>query len=164
MIAEHDDRMKNHLTSKTAGYSANQTTFVTDLVHQELQQFVNHMPFYQQEPANDENINPNLQPAPVADNAAPAAANAALTTDALKEIFQSMMKEHKRNTPPKVKPKSQGKDDNDKEITYCHSHGITSNLWHNSTTCSRKKEGHKEAATLTNKMGGNTDRCKAWKK
>jgi hypothetical protein len=164
MIAEHDDRMKNHLTSKTAGYSANQTTFVTDLVHQELQQFVNHMPFYQQEPANDENINPNLQPAPVADNAAPAAANAALTTDALKGIFQSMMKEHKRNTPPKVKPKSQGKDDNDKEITYCHSHGITSNLWHNSTTCSRKKEGHKEAATLTNKMGGNTDRCKAWKK
>jgi hypothetical protein len=155
MTAEHDDRMKNHLTSKAAGYSANQTTFVTNLVHQELQQFVNHMPFYQQDPANNENVDPNPQPAP-------ANANTALTTDALKEIFESMMQVHnKKATRPKVKPKSQGKDESDKEITYCHSHGITSNLWHNSATCSRKKEGHKEEATLNNKMGGNTERCKA---
>jgi uncharacterized phage-associated protein len=47
MTIEHDNRMKNHLTSKAAGYSANQTTFVTNLIHQELQQFVNHMPFFQ---------------------------------------------------------------------------------------------------------------------
>jgi hypothetical protein len=44
MTLEHDDRIKNQLTSITAGYSANQATFVTDLIHQELQQFVNHMP------------------------------------------------------------------------------------------------------------------------
>jgi hypothetical protein len=78
MTVEHDDRMKNQLTSKAAGYSANHATFVTDLIHQELQQFVNHMPIFQQEQTNNENIAPNKQPAP--DNA-----NAALTTDALKD-------------------------------------------------------------------------------
>jgi translation initiation factor 2B subunit (eIF-2B alpha/beta/delta family) len=166
MTVEHEDRMKNDLTSKAAGYSANQTTFVTDLVHQELQQFVNHMPYYQQAPPNDENRDPNPNPAPTDVTAALAAhdkanaalaaqtANAALTTDALKEIFQTMMKEHKRSNPSKVKPKAQGKDDNDKEITYCHSHGITSNLWHNSTTCSRKKEGHKEASCDSHQQNG----------
>jgi hypothetical protein len=164
MTAEHDDRMKNHLTSKGAGYSANQATFVTDLVHQELQQFVNHMPFYQQELGTNENQDPNLPPAPAPPSSATNNANAAITTDNLKEIFQSLMKEHKQNNPTRVKPKAQGKDDNGKEITYCHSHGLTSNLWHNSTTCSRKKEGHNEKATLTNKLGGNTDRCKSWRK
>ncbi len=164
MTIEHDDRMKNQLTSKAAGYSANQATFVTDLIHQELQQFVNHMPIYQQQdPANDENKDPNIQSEP-APQQPPANANAAITADTLKDIFKSLMKEHKTNNPAKVKPKAQGKDDNDKDITYCHSHGITSNLWHNSTTCSRKKEGHNEAATLNNKLGGNTDRCKAWRK
>jgi hypothetical protein len=164
MTIEHDDRMKNQLTSKAAGYSsANQTTFVTDLIHQELQQFVNHMPIFQQDPANDENQNPNVQQAPVLEPT-PTNANAAITTDALKDIFKSLMKEHKTNNPSKVKPKAQGKDENDKDITYCHSHGITSNLWHNSTTCSRKKEGHNDTATLNNKLGGNTERCKAWRK
>jgi hypothetical protein len=157
MTSEHDDRMKNQLTSKAAGYTANQATFVTDLIHQELQQFVNHMPFFQQEPPNDENQDPNPQPAPDT-------ANAALTTDALKELFKSMMQEHKKETPAKVKPKAQGKDDEQKDITYCHSHGITSNLWHNSTTCKRKKEGHNDVATLNNKLGGSTERCKAWRK
>jgi hypothetical protein len=159
MTAEHDDRMKNALTSKAAGYSANQATFVTDIVHQQLQQFVNNMPIYQQGPENDENQDPNSRPAP--NNA-----NAALTTDSLKEIFQTMMQEHtnKNNAPAKVKPKSQGKDDTGKDITYCHSHGITSNLWHNSKTCKRKREGHKSEATLNNKMDGCADRCKVWRK
>jgi hypothetical protein len=121
------------------------------------------MPFYQQEPTNNENQDPNLPPA-AAPPSAPTNVNAAITTDTLKDIFQSLMKEHKTNNPTKVKPKAQGKDENDKDITYCHSHGITSNLWHNSTTCSRKKEGHNDKATLTNKLGGNTERCKSWKK
>jgi hypothetical protein len=131
MTIEHDDRMKNHLASKTAGYSANQTTFVTDLIHQELQQFVNHMPFFQQEPTNDENQNPNP-------HIAPDKTNAAITNDTIKDLFNSLLKEHKTNNPPKTKPKAHGKDDKDKDITYCHSHGITSSLWHNSTSCSRK--------------------------
>jgi hypothetical protein len=161
MTVEHDDCMNNQLTSKAAGYSANHATFVTDLIHQELQQFVNHMPIFQQEQQNDENIAPNKHPA--SDNT-----NAALSTDALKDILRMMMKEHQKTNRNdrngKVKPKAQGKDDDGKELTYCHSHGITSNLWHNSTTCTRKKEGHKEAATLDSKLGGNTERCKPWRK
>jgi hypothetical protein len=115
------------------------------------------MPFFQQEPTNDENKDPNPQ-------IAPDKANAAITNDTIKDLFKSLLKEHKTNNPPKTKPKAQGKDGKDKDITYCHSHDITSNLWHNSTTCSRKKEGHKDAATLNNKLGGNPDRCKAWHK
>jgi hypothetical protein len=157
MTIKHNDRMKNNLRSKAAGYSANQTTFVTNLIHQELQQFVNHMPYFQQEPTKDENQDPNAQ-------MAPDKANAAITNDTINDLFKLMMKEHKTKSPPKTKPKAQGKDNKDKDITYCHSHGITSNLWHNSTTCSRKKEGHKDAATLNNKLGGNTDCCKVWRK
>ena len=55
---------------------------------------------------------------------------------------------------------AQGADDDGTPITYCWSHGITRNLKHNSKDCKRKKEGHKDAATLTNKMGGCTERCK----
>jgi hypothetical protein len=77
--------MKNHLMSKAAGYSANQTTFVTDLIHQELQQFVNHMPFFKQEPTNDENQDPNP-------HIAPDKANAAITNDTIKDLFKLLMK------------------------------------------------------------------------
>jgi hypothetical protein len=152
MTIKHDNRMKNHLASKAAGYSAKQTTFVTNLIHQELQQFINHMPFFQQELTNDENQDPNSQ-------TAPNKANAAIINYTIKDLFKSMMKEHKTKNPPKTKPKAQGKDDKDKDITYCHSCGITSNLRHNSTTCSQKKEGHKDAATLNNKLSSNTDGC-----
>jgi hypothetical protein len=110
MTVEHDDRMKNHLTSKSAGYSANQTTFVTNLIHQELQQFVNHMPLFQQEPTNNENQDPNPQ-------IVPDKANAPITNDTIKDLFKSLLKEHKTNNPPKTKPKAQGKDNKDKDIT-----------------------------------------------
>ena len=82
MTTEYEDRMKNQVTSEGAGYSANNVSTITDIVHKELEQFVNQMPIYQQEPAqqaNDENINPNVQQ--------PAAqANAALTTNDIKDL------------------------------------------------------------------------------
>jgi hypothetical protein len=166
MTIEHDDRMKNQLTTKASGYSTNQTTFVTDLIHQELQQFVNHMPIFQQDPTNNENHDPNVPTPPVLAPTLPNA-NTAITTDTLKDIFKTLMKERKSNSSSnntKTKPKAQGKDKNDKDITYCHSHSITSNLWHNSATCSRKKEEHEATATLNNKLGGNEAHCKAWRK
>ena len=39
-------------------------------------------------------------------------------------------------------------------VTYCWSHGTTSNLRHNSMTCMYKKDGHQDASTYSNKMGG----------
>lgn len=158
MTREHEDRMKNQTTSSGAGYSANNVTTITDIVHNELAQFVNNMPFFQQETSNDENANPNVPPEQ---------ANAALTADELKEIFKSMMSEFKndkrgggagRNRKPL--PPAQGTDEEGNKTTYCWSHGITTNLHHHSKTCKRPKEGHKEAATLQNKMGGSTDLCK----
>ena len=54
-------------------------------------------------------------------------------------------------------PIAQGIDDDGKPITYCWSHGITHNLKHHSCSCRRKKEGHKDAAALHNRMGGSNE-------
>ena len=45
-------------------------------------------------------------------------------------------------------------------ITYCWSHGITSNLRHNSKYLKLQKEGHRSNTTYQNHMGGSTERCK----
>ena len=42
-------------------------------------------------------------------------------------------------------------------VSYCWSHGVTRNLNHASHSCSRKKEGHKDAATYDNRMGGSDE-------
>ena len=72
--------------------------------------------------------------------------------------------------PPGPNPTSntpllcQGYDDDGKPLSYCHSHGITMNLKHNSKNCIRKKQGHKDEATLQNKLGGCEDRMKPRKR
>jgi hypothetical protein len=38
---------------------------------------------------------------------------------------------------------------------YCWTHGLGKNRVHTSATCNRKGEGHLDAATLDNMMGGN---------
>jgi hypothetical protein len=136
---------------------------ITDIVHTELAQYVNNMPFFQQgAPPNDENADPNVcQPATEQ-------ANSALTAIELKDIFKSMMSEFKNvnrrggredriRTPL---PPAQGTDSDGNKTTYCWSHGITTNLRLNGKGCKRPKEGHKEEATLQNKMGGNTELVK----
>jgi hypothetical protein len=40
--------------------------------------------------------------------------------------------------------------------SYCWTHGTSRNLRHNSTTCLYKGDGHQDAATHDNTMGGNT--------
>jgi hypothetical protein len=42
---------------------------------------------------------------------------------------------------------------------YCWTHGSSKNTQHTSRTCTRKAEGHNDAATFRNKMGGST---KTW--
>ena len=42
---------------------------------------------------------------------------------------------------------------------YCWTHGRTFSEKHQSPTCRNRKEGHQEAATLHNKMGGSTKNC-----
>ena len=45
---------------------------------------------------------------------------------------------------------------------YCWSHGRTFNHNHTSKNCRFQKPGHKEDATLHNKMGGSTKQCGEW--
>ena len=42
---------------------------------------------------------------------------------------------------------------------YCHSHGRTFNPNHTSKTCVQRKNGHKQNATLHNRMGGSSKNC-----
>ena len=53
---------------------------------------------------------------------------------------------------------SQEHDVNGVPITYCWSHGITSNLRQIRKSFKRQKEGHKSNATYQNQMGGSTER------
>jgi hypothetical protein len=39
---------------------------------------------------------------------------------------------------------------------YCWTHGVTKNPKHTSATCEHRAEGHKEKATIFNRMGGST--------
>ena len=149
--------MKNQITSASAGCSANNVSVSTDIVHNELEQFLNNMPLFHQEETNDENANPNV-PLPVLKQA-----NAALTANDIKDIFKSMMSDFKiknRGGGRTTLPPSQGTDSNGNKTTYCWTHGTTTNLRHNSKSCSRPKEGHKEAAALQNKMDGSTELCR----
>lgn len=41
-----------------------------------------------------------------------------------------------------------------KPVSYCWTHGVTSNLRHTSATCRRKASGHKDDATFTDRKGG----------
>ncbi len=156
MTTEHEDRMKNQLTSEGAGYAANNVSVITDIVHKQLEQFVNQMPMFQQDMNHhqeQENSNPNLP--------APEQANAAVTANDIKEIFKTMMSEFKppnsrRNNKP---PVSQGTNAKGEKITYCWSHGTTTNLRHHSKSCKRQKEGHQPDSTLQNKMNGSDEIC-----
>lgn len=40
------------------------------------------------------------------------------------------------------------------ELSYCYSHGLSTNKRHNSLTCENRVHGHQEKATADNKMGG----------
>jgi hypothetical protein len=166
MPSKSEDRMKNQTTSQGAGYANNiTTTAITDIVHKQLEHFVNQMPMFQPNPNDQENEDPNI-PCP------PEQANAALTADQIKDIMKDMLKDFKpsrrgndnrnsgnsnRNNAPLT---SQGTNDDGDKITYCWTHGITTNLRHSGKNCTRQKEGHKADATLNNKMGGSTATCK----
>ncbi len=147
-----NDRRKNTPTSGTAGYSANAIDELIDnRMNNILQQWMQ---------AEDDTARNNQATSSEAQQND--SANATATIEDLrkeikkmKEEMQSKHKKKRKDSPP-----AQGKDENGDDITYCWSHGITRNLWHNSANCNRCKEGHKKEATLQNKMGGSEERCK----
>ena len=112
--------------------------------------------------AKEEDIKPprNPEPEPVH------AQNAVFTNDQ----FQTMLNFFKNNTTntctqipaattttPPNNQQWEGLDSKGFPIAYCWTHGISRNLKHNSHTCTRRREGHKEQATLHNRMGGSNN-------
>ena len=143
-IAE-DDREKNQ-TNADAGYSANQMEqIIQQQVQAEMAALLNSLPQVDEEPP------PLAKETP--------AANATVTLDAIAKLIDAKLKTARINQTPTVKPPPQGTIDGI-PVTYCWSHGVTANLYHNSTTCRRCKAGHKKEATLNNRMGGSDVRNK----
>ena len=139
-----DDRSKN-LTAEDAHFTANA---VHEMIQQELAAILC--------PPDQEQLS---APAP------PASANASVTISDIKKIIEeTLAAQDKPSRQPKDRTKAKKKDpvlraqglDDGVPVSYCWTHGITRNLHHTSKTCSRKAAGHKDEATLDNKLGGNT--------
>ena len=159
-VAE-DDRSKN-TTAAEAKYTANE---VQSIVQQELAAFV----------FNDENSNPNTPPT---QKPAPVPATESANSITLEKILQALQSNAANNnsnnnnsnnnrrkkpyndTSAKTHFKAQSLHDG-VPVTYCWSHGITQNLSHTSSNCSRQREGHQADATYDNRKGGNNERQKS---
>jgi hypothetical protein len=166
---EVEDYERHQPTAGSQGY-ANNTEQIQNVVHQELHNILtHHNPELFQKPHEE----PNINPSPTVQSPSPQeSANSTAVITELRNIIAALEKsnlsnndnQHKRGHRPISSPKrrepltAQGLDSNNIPITYCWSHGITSNLRHTSRTCKRKKQGHKDNATLNDKMGGNTCR------
>ena len=88
MTVEHKDITNNQLTIEGSGYSSKNVSVITDIVHQQLEHFVNHMPIFQKDTKNqedDKNGAPNVE--------TKGQVSATLTTSNIKELFKTMMQE-----------------------------------------------------------------------
>jgi hypothetical protein len=125
-------------------------------VHTELAQYVNNMPFFQQgAPPSDENADPNVcQPATEQ-------ANSALTAIELKDIFKSMMSEFKNvNRRGGRKTATVIHCPQHKELILMATRPHTARLMESQPISVTMAKGHKEEATMQNKMGGSTELVK----
>ena len=102
---------------------------------------------------------PNQPPpesAPPTESAPPIESANATTIEEIRDEIIKLINNQNKSKPPPFQGKMNGEN-----VTYCWSHGITKNRYHNSKTCKRKKEGHQDDSTLNNRMGGSNERCKA---
>jgi hypothetical protein len=154
-----EDRAK-HATTSEATYTANQ---VQDLIQQELSSFLDR---------TAKEYTPQDEPA--ASTIPPESANAVTAAD-IKKMIDAAVNQQAPPVRRQMQDKTNLRDGRRggrkrKEpliaqallegvpVTYCWTHGITSNLNHTSKACTRKSEGHKDDATYDQKMGGNEHR------
>ena len=170
-----DNYEKHQPTVGTQGY-ANSTEQIQEVVHQELTNIFNNNPdifgaLQMSEEEATEVPPPKETPTEVA--------NAMAAVDILNELCtiltstaralgrcgttnqQSETGTNDQSTRCRRNPllTAQGLDKEGIPIMYCWSCSTTCNLSHTSAACSCKKEGHKDTATLQNKMGGCTGGC-----
>jgi len=154
-ILAYDDHRKYESSTTTASeatYTANQ---VQQILQDELSTIL----------GSTSDSTPPTDPPPF--DPAPATANAALTIDDVRRVIQetlasqapshSSSQSSSRTTTVSRQPRTplvaQGLL-RGKPVSYCWTHGVTSNLRHTSSSCRRKATGHNDAATFGNRMGG----------
>ena len=112
------------------------------------------VPFYQssseEESVNDKNYSPNISTITSAN---------AVTMESIEQMFNKIFQNNNSKSNNKNKNKypliAKLHDVNGLPITYCRSHGITLNIWHNRKNCKCHKEGHKSNETLPKSDGRN---------
>ena len=140
--AADDDRRKNNATTGSSGYSVNT---IEQIVHHEMNNILQQW------------IQPEVIPnQPPPESAPPIESANATTIEEIRDEIIKLINNQNKSKPPPFQGKINGEN-----VTYCWSHGITKNRYHNSKTCKRKKEGHQDDSTLNNRMGGSNERCKA---
>ena len=80
-------------------------------------------------------------------------------TEAMKRLAELKTKLNKKSgnrTPHNTAPRDTPKYTLPNNKNYCHTHGYVVSDEHTSATCNGKAEGHKDAATRTDTMGGST--------
>jgi len=133
-------------TAAEATYTANQ---VQQILHDELSTILGSN-------APPDTLSPDDPPPFDPDSGA---ANAAITIDDVRRVIQETLasatphQSRSRTTTPSTPLVGQGFL-RGKPVSYCWTHGVTSNLRHTSSSCRRKATGHKNAATFSNRMGG----------
>jgi hypothetical protein len=151
------DKFQEFFTEKVQDYIKNSTastaTYTAAQVEEILQQYQHDSNQVTSEPTNT----------PPAANAITAADITAIVTEAInaatKHTNTGTPNNHNNNNNNKTPLLCQGYNDKNEPVTYCWTHGVTKNLRHNSCTCTRKAEGHKDNATFSNRMGGSEKTC-----
>ena len=170
------DRRDNNQTAANAGYSAN---VIQDLIHNEINNIIAEHTI--EEPPQSKPAVPFLPIAPSQESA-----NASLTIDQVCTLLQELMPQQQSQqrtrsngnctSLPRINNNrcsstnnntrggaggpqiAQGYDANGTAVSYCWTHGITTNLNHTSHTCTRQSEGHKHGATFAHHMNGSNER------
>ena len=148
-----DDHLKYdspNATASDATYTANQ---VQQILHDELSTILDS---HATTDPTSADASPPPEPVSVT-------ANAAITIEDVRRVIQETLHSQPpnqtsiRTTNPTRPPRSplvaQGLL-RGKPVSYCWTHGVTSNLRHTSASCRRKATGHKDEATFSNRMGG----------
>ena len=149
------DKFQAYFTEKVQDYTKNSTASTATYTAAQVEEIIQH---YQND--NNQNTVQQLDTQPAA-NAITAADITALVTEAINAATKNTTAGTQNgNNNNKKKPLlCQGYNDKNEPVTYCWTHGVTKNLRHTSSTCSRKAEGHKDNATLNNRMGGSDKTC-----
>ena len=136
MTQQEEDRLSNQPISGTTGYS---NAMIDSIVHEKMQEFINQMvPFYQslseEESENDKNCSPNISTTTSANT---------VTMESIEQMLHNCFQDNNSKSNSRNNNKAplvaQGHGANGLPITYCWSHGITSNLRHNSKYFKRQK-------------------------